>query len=83
MAWQNLVVVILSGVVLVGITGLVLYVVSVKRRAARYKAERDQAHDVIARLNDREEIRDMDDEELHDEVLDLLDRYRPDDGGAS
>jgi len=80
MAWQNLLVVVIAGAVLVGGTVLVLWVVKERRDKARFRAERDAALDVIARLNDREEIRALSDEELHDEILDMLDRYRADGG---
>jgi len=82
-AWQNLLVIIVAGVVLVGGAVLVLWIVSERRDKARYKAERDKALDVIARLKDREEIRLLDDEELHNEVLEILADYSPDDSGDS
>jgi hypothetical protein len=83
MAWQNLLVVIASGVVLVGGAVLVLYIVSLRRGKAKALAQRDEALDVVARYKDREEIAAMGDEELHDEALALLGRYRPDGGGTS
>ncbi len=78
MAWQNLLVIIIGGIVLVGGVALVLYVVHVRREAARWKAKHATALDVIIRLRDKEEIRNMDDEELHNEILEMLNGYSPD-----